>query len=195
MNSENNASVLSKLQSVRLPLWVSLVLAVLLVFLYLSKQMALSAAEARLESERQQLSSQFAAEKAALLARANAAIAENSQAAHLLFGKSLSWAVRGELMRGNLGEIDQFLGELVRNDRVQQALVVDRDGRIVLASDRKLQGASFTEHFPAGLLGAPDVAISDGEEGTKQLVMPVQGLNARLGSVLVVYRPEAPITD
>src|SRR5690606_4796087 len=101
MSSESNESILAKLQNARLPLWITLVLAVLLVFVFVSRQMALTAAEARLAAETQRLSEQFAAEKAALLARANTAISANSQAAHLLVGKTLSWAVRGEQIRGN----------------------------------------------------------------------------------------------
>lgn len=195
MSSESNESILSKLQNARLPLWITLVLAALLVFVFVSQRMVLSAAEARLAAETQRLTEQFAAEKSALLARANSAISGNSEAAHLLVGKTLSWAVRGEQIRGNLGEIDQFVGELVRNERVQQVLVVDRDGRISLASDRKLQGAAFSDHFPADLLGAPDVSVTDGGDGLKHLVMPIQGLNARLGSVLVVYRPEPLLSE
>lgn len=195
MSTEADATFLSKLQSTRLPVWIPLVLAILALVLFLAWRMAVSSAEDRLEAERAAWTAQAAAEKAALLARANAAIAANSEAAHRLFGTSLAWAVRGELNRGNLGEVDQFIGELVRNERIQQVVLTDRDGRITLASDRKLVGARFAEHFPAGLLAAPEVGIEDGAEGAKNLAMPIQGLTSRLGSVLVVYTPEPALTE
>lgn len=191
MNTTQPAeSPLAKLQSIRLPLWLVLVLTVLLLALFISRQMALSEAEARFASERAALTAQMASEQAALLARANAAIAQNSDAAHVLFGTSLAWAIRGDLLQGNTGEIDLFFGELVRNARIQQVALADRDGRVMLASDRKLQGALFSEHFPAELATGQEVAVHAGNGGNKYLLMPIQGLNTRLGTAVIVYTPE-----
>lgn len=190
MTAESSQSPLSKLQSIRLPLWLVLVVTALLLALFVSRQLALSQAQARFESERAALVAQMASEKAALLARANAAIAQNSDAAHVLFGTALAWAVRGDLLQGNTGEVDLFFGELVRNSRIQQVALADREGRITLASDRKLQGALFSEHFPAELATGQDVAVHAGNGGNQYLLMPIQGLTARLGTVVLVYTPE-----
>ncbi len=195
MNAVANPSPLSKLQTVRVPLWVPLTLAVLLLLLFVWKYVALSAAEARLEEQRIALTEQAAREKAALLARANAAITQYSDEAHVLLGTGLSWAVRGEMIQGNLGQVDEFFGELVRNPRIQRVALADASGRILTASDRKLEGGTFSEHFPAELLNAPGVAVHPGEQGQKNLALPVQGLTQRLGTVIVAYQPEPALTD
>lgn len=195
MNVEASPSALSKLQTVRVPVWVPLTLAVLLLILFVWKYVALNAAEARLEEQRVALTEQAAREKAALLARANAAIAQYSDEAHVLLGNSLSWSVRGAMIQSNLGLVDEFFGELVRNDRIQRVALADSSGRILTASDRKLQGGTFSEHFPAELLNEPAVAVHPGEDGQKNLALPVQGLTQRLGTVVVAYQPEPALTD
>ncbi len=195
MSADTPETFAAKLQSVRVPLWLPLLLGALLVVVFIWKQWAMSAAEAERESQRIALTEQAAREKAALLARANEAIARNSDAAHRLMGATLAWSVRGEKSRGNLGQIDEFFGELVRNERIQQAALADHDGQILLSSDRKLQGARFADHFPVEMLGEPTVAIHPGKDGTKYLVMPILGLTSRTGSVILVYRPEPALTD
>lgn len=195
MNADAPETFAAKLQSVRVPLWLPLLLGVLLVVVFIWKQWALNAAEAELEAQRIALTEQAAREKAALLARANEAIARNSEAAHRLMGATLAWSVRGEMSRGNMGQIDEFFGELVRNDRIQQAALADPGGQILLSSDRKLQGARFADHFPAELLSEPTVAIHPGKDGNKYLVMPIFGLTSRTGSVILVYQPESALTD
>lgn len=195
MNTTSPAgSFLSKLHSHRLPAWLPLVLALALIAAVISRQVALDHARALLDAQRSEFVAQLASEKAALLTRANAAIAQNSDAAHILFGTALAWAIRGDLLLGNTGEIDLFFGELVRNPRIQQVALTDRDGRILLASDRKLQTAAFAEHFPAELLNEQQVAVHAGNGGNKYLLMPIQGLNSRLGTVVLVYTPEPAIS-
>ena len=194
MNAQASSSPMSKLQTIRVPLWVPVALAVLVLILLVWKYLALSAAEARLEEQRIALTEQASREKAALLARANAAIAQYSDEAHVLLGTSLSWSVRGAMIQNNLGLVDEYFGELVHNERIQSVALADTSGRILTASDRKLQGGTFSEHFPAELLNEPGVAIHPGEEGQKNLALPVQGLTQRLGTVVVVYKPEPALT-
>lgn len=184
------ASMFDRLRGMQLPVWVVVALVVALALMFVWKQAAVGAAEERLEAERQALAAQLADEKSAVLARAGEAIARGSEANHLLFGTALAWAVRGELIRANLDQIDQYFNELVRNERFRVVLLAGADGRIQLASDRKLQGGLLTEHFP-GLPGeAPAVAVREGAEGEKLLVLPIQGLTSRLGTVVLAYRPE-----
>lgn len=183
-------TLMDRVRTTRVPLWTSavLVLAVLLVFAW--KQIGVGAAERRLQADRQALSAQLAEERAALLARAREAVARSSEANHLMFGTALAWAVRGELIRGNHDQIDQYFNELVRNQRIRVAVLAAADGKVLLASDRKLQGGLLAEHFPGELVEEPAVIVRDGADGEKLLVLPIQGLTTRLGTVVVAYRPE-----
>ncbi len=184
------ATLMDRLRTTRVPLWTTVVLALAVLLVLAWKQIAVGAAERRLESDRQALSAQLAQERTALLTRAGTAIARSSEANHLMFGTALAWAVRGELIRGNHDQIDQYFNELVRNERIRVALLAAADGKVLLASDRKLQGGLLAEHFPGELVEEPAVIVRDGADGEKLLVLPIQGLTTRLGTVVVAYRPE-----
>jgi len=102
---------------------------------------------------------------------------------------ALAWAVRGELIRNNLDQVDQFFNEMVRMERVERVVLAGQDGKVLLSSDKRFQGGDFAALYPAELLGAPQVAVLAGAEGKKRLVLPVMGLSARLGTVVMDYAP------
>ena len=173
----------------RMPAWLALVLLlILLIVLLIWKQMAVSTAEARLAEERQTLTQQFEADKAAVLGQAREAVARNSEQAHRLVGQALSWAVRGELIRNNLDQIDQYFQELVKTERIRQVALVGNDGKVLLATDKKLQGSDFGASQPADLLNAETVEIRPAQTANENyLVMPVMGLNVRMGTAVLRY--------
>jgi hypothetical protein len=191
----SEASAWTRLQTMQVPVWTLLVAVLIILLLLVWKQTAVSNVEADLQNRMRTLTEQSSAQRATLLSNANTAIRQNSDAAHVLMGTTLAWSIRGEMIRGNLGQIDEFFADLVRNERIQLVVLVDPAGRIVLASDRKLQDAAFTEHFPGNLLDATTVSVHPGAETSRYLLMPIQGLNSRLGSALLVYAAEPALAE
>ncbi len=185
---------LAILRETKLPLWVSLLLVVLLVVVFIWARVAIGAAEARLERERQALSAKFEADRAALLARLKDFTARQDEAAQRRFGTALAWAVRGELIRNNLDQVDQFFNALVRLQGVERVVLAAQDGKIVLASDKRWQGSDFSALYPAALLATAEVSVLPGAEGKRRLVAPVFGLSARLGTLVMDYTPPAAPT-
>ena len=192
MESEQAVQKPSRLRTVKLPLWVSLLL--LLMFLTTLGYLALSQREAarRQEAAVQDLTSRFTAEKTAAAAQAQEAFTRQSEAAYRLFGTALAWSVRDALMRKNLDEIDQYFGELVKDERIRLVLLADATGNVIVSTDRNFKGAPFAQHFPAAALEHKSVSIESAEGQMKRLVMPIQGLNERLGTALLVYQAPAP---
>jgi len=184
------ASAPSKLRTTKVPLWVALVLAGMLLAALAASAIYQRNSERRYEIAAQELTQKLDKEKAAVQSLAQEALTRHGEEAHRLFGTALAWAVRSALMRGNYDEIDQYFTELVRNQRIRLILLADNNGKVVLATDRDLKGANFGQHFPAALLDEPAVAIHAGEGQLRRLVMPIQGLSARMGTALLVY--EAP---
>ena len=173
---------------VKLPLWVSLILLVLLIAVIAWAQFSRSSVEQRFQRERQELTEKLNAEKGALMARAQHALVQQSEEAFRLFGTALGWAVRSAVMRNNRDEVDQYFTELVKHERVRLALLADPGGKIVVSSDRNFQGAEFAQHFPVALLQGTSVAVHAGEGELKRLVIPIHGLSKNLGTVLVLYQ-------
>lgn len=180
---------LAVLQETRLPLWVSLLLALLLVIVFIWSRVAIGAAEARLEHARQEMTGKFESDRSALLARMQDYATRLDDDAQQRFGMALAWAVRGELIRNNLDQVDQFFNEMARMERVVRVVLADQNGKMLLSSDKRYQGGDFTALYPAGLLGTPQVTVLAGADGRKRLVLPVMGLAARLGTVVIDYAP------
>lgn len=185
---------LAMLRETKLPLWVSLLLIVLLVVVFIWSRVSIGAAEARLESERQEMTRQFESDRAALLARLEDFTARQDDDAQRRFGTALAWAVRGELIRNNLDQVDQFFNEMVRMERVERVVLAAQDGKILLSTDKRWQGGDFSALYPAELLGTPQVSVLPGAEGKKRVVVPVMGLSSRLGTVVMDYTPLAAPT-
>jgi len=172
-----------------LPLWVSLLLALLLVIVFIWSRVSIGAAEARLESERQEMTRKLESDRAALLARLQDYTVRQDDESQRRFGLALAWAVRGELIRNNLDQVDQFFNEMVRMARVERVVLAGPDGKLLLSSDKRYQGGDFSTLYPAELLATPQVAVLAGAEGKKRVVVPVMGLTARLGTVVMDYAP------
>ena len=184
-------SPVARLQQIKLPLWVGLALLLLLIIVLAWNRFGAGSAERRFAEERQQLAAELHAERSAMQREAQEALARQTQDLQLLFGKALAWAVRSAVLRNNFDEIDQYFGELVKNPRISLVLLADTEGKVLRASDRKYVETGFAEHFPAELLRGEEVAVHPGEGERKRLVLPIQGLTSRQGTVLLVYAPTA----
>lgn len=182
-------SVLDMLRETRLPLWVSLLLALLLLIVFVWSRVSIGTAEARLANERQEMTRRLVSDRAALLARLQDFTARQDEESQRRFGTALAWAIRGELIRNNLDQVDQYFNEMVRMERVERVVLAGQDGKILLSSDRRYQRGDFAALYPAELLGVPQVSVMAGAEGKKRVVIPVMGLTARLGTVVMDYTP------
>jgi len=181
------SSLLARLQQIKLPVWVSLLLLLALVIVAAWAAYSISSGERRLAQERQQLEQKLEADTSALRREAQEAVARQTQEMQLLFGTALAWSVRSAMLRNNLDEIDQYFGELVKNPRIALVLLADVDGKVLRTTDRKYLDGQFSAHFPEDLLKVENVVVRSGEGDRIRLVLPIQGLTARLGTVLLMY--------
>jgi len=111
------------------------------------------------------------------------------------FGVPLAWAIRREMMGSNLDLVDQYVTDLVKLDGFEGVTVAKADGSIVVASDRRHLGAAFGSLHAERYLTAEQISAEETAPGQWLLVVPVMGLNTRLGTVAIDYRapPSAPV--
>ena len=172
----------------RVPLWAVLVLLLLSLGALGWQYVAMSRAEARLEKDRAAMTAQFETDRNALLSQLRTRMAAQSDEAERQFGLSLAWAVRGEMIRNNLDQVDQFFAEIVKLPNTERVLLVGNDGKVLVTTDRRYQGADAATLVAADLLQQTAVGVTSGTGDTKQLVIPIMGLNSRLGTVVMNYR-------
>jgi hypothetical protein len=136
--------------------------------------------QARYDAERAQSSS---AQKQALSGQARELLR--------LSARPLAWSIRAELLRGNLAQVDDYFREYVRERGVTSLMLVDKDGRIALATNRKLETQPAASVIAKPLLEAPEVAVE--ESGTTlRMAVPVMGFDRRLGTLVVDYDTQGP---
>ena len=185
-NADAKPSAAARLLKTKVPLWTALVLIVLLIAMGIAQYAAVRNAERQAELERQELARTLKTEIAAAQARNRQTLVRQSDQAHLLFGSALAWAVRSALVQNRPSEVDQYFAELVKNDGIKLALLVDGKGKIVASSDRQFAGKSFGAHFAPELLRADRISLHP-NGGDSHLVIPIRGLTTRLGTVLVAH--------
>ena len=104
-----------------------------------------------------------------------------------LFALPLAWSVRKELMRSNYDAIDDYFNELIQRKGFGVIMLVDPAGTIKVSTDRKLQGGSFLLRYPQMKLGTPVQVSYALPEGKSMFLVPVMGLNSRLGTIAFIY--------
>ena len=104
------------------------------------------------------------------------------------FGQVLSWAVRGELIRNNLDQIDQYLSEIVKMKDTERVVLIGDDGQLLVSTDKRLEEAKGTELFPKEILNLQKITVKSDVDGRKIMVVPVMGLNKKIATVVVSYK-------
>ncbi len=106
------------------------------------------------------------------------------------FGQILSWAVRGELIRNNIDQIDQYLNEIVKMKDTERVVLIDDDGKLLVSTDKRLEESNGAELFPREILSLQKITVKSDIDGKKILVVPVMGLNKKIATVIVSYKQQ-----
>ncbi|MBU1395787.1 MAG: hypothetical protein KKE84_06545 [Gammaproteobacteria bacterium] len=167
----------------RLPIIVAVIGIAIIGWLVVSKGTAVRQAQETVAAQRAEWVKQAEARQAGMV----------KQSLNL-FGVPLAWAVRREMMAGNLDQVDQYVTDLVKLEGVEGVTVAQADGSVAVASDRRHLGTAFGGLYAERHLTAEQITAEETAPGQWLLVVPVMGLNARLGTVAIEYRapPSAP---
>jgi len=172
---------LAKIPTMQLPARYAVVLVGIIVIIFAWKLIAVSKVESdmakKLENERVIITQQAReyADKQYLKEEER-------------FGQVLSWAVRGELIRNNLDQIDQYLSEIVKMKDTERVVLIGDDGQLLVSTDKRLEEAKGTEIFPKEILNLQKITVKSDVDGRKILVVPVMGLNKKIATVVVSYK-------
>jgi hypothetical protein len=104
-----------------------------------------------------------------------------------LFSLPFAWAVRKELIRYNYDQIEEYFNELIKRKEFGIIMLVDPSGIIKVSTDRKLQGSSFFRSYPAINLGSSELVSYPVTKGKSLFLVPVMGLNGKIGTICFAY--------
>lgn len=161
----------------RLLIIVAAVGIAIIGWLAVSKGMAVNAAE-----------EEAAAERAEIVKKAEARHAETVKQSLTMFSVPLGWAIRREMMADNMDQVDQYVTDLVKQKGFERMVVAKVDGAVAVSSDRKNLGAPFGSLYAERYLTADQISVEEASPGKWLVVVPILGLNARLGTLAIEYQ-------
>jgi C4-dicarboxylate-specific signal transduction histidine kinase len=118
-------------------------------------------------------------------------IENRTQALLRLVTIPIQWALRTEMMSGSLAQVEQYLFQIVKEPGIDYAALVDLNGEIKLASDKKTEGKAYKDVFKEDISGMDKMQIVNREHDEKIILAPITGLNEKLGTVILRYHPRS----
>ncbi len=117
-----------------------------------------------------------------------------SYEAHLkLLAKPYVWAVRAEMMRGNINQVNLFANDMVKEKNFQRIVIANDKGIIVSSTNKKDEGQPFaTVGKEAGLSGN-NTTVENLDDSILVMTTPIMGFNNRLGTLLIKYAIQQPV--
>lgn len=172
---------LAKIPNMQLPIWYAGVFIGIIVVLLAWKMIAVS----KVESD---MAKKLDGERALITQQAREYADKQYMREEERFGQVLSWAVRGELIRHNLDQVDQYMSEIVRMKDTERVVLIGEEGQLLLSTDKRLEEAKGTEIFPKEILNLQKITVKSDVDGRKLLVVPVMGLNKKIATLVVSYK-------
>ena len=156
-----------------------LVLLLCALGLYVWKELAIQNLEVEMEDQRIEMEKE----------RQDALDARTRTMLHLA-ARPLAWAVRAEMMQGNLNQIDDYFRDFVREEGVQSIFLIDKENKVVLATNRKLETQPADQVVSQAIQNAESVLVEK-SDSVLRLSVPIMSLNEKLGVLVVDYEPQA----
>lgn len=159
----------------------TLILILLIAGMYGWKNMAVL----RVEKETQKQASKLAS-------AIDQRILEKNRALLRMTAIPLSWVVRMEMPKGNYDNIDQYFKQIIKEDEFKVILLAGTDGKIIVSTDRRMEGADLSRYYSASYLDQYETTVGRLDNGDLIVAAPVMGLTAKLGVLIMVYPMQSP---
>ncbi len=126
-----------------------------------------------------------------LIIEQSAAFSSNQEKSFLtLIAKPLSWAVRTQMLRSNLDEVDDYFNQMIKENRFEMISLINEDGTIVVCTNKKIEGEKAAVHLGNLSFDTSTTEVQDAKNDTLFVVAPVMGYDKRLGIMVIQYKSE-----
>lgn len=149
---------------------------VLLASLWVWKSIEISQVEKRAEGQKQ-----------AIKITAKNQLMEAHEAHLKLLAKPMIWALRTEMMQGNMGQVNLYLSDLVKEKNIQRVLVANPKGTVIASTNKKDEGQSFISLGAGNIQNNDNTTIQQAGDSKLMVTSPIMGFNNRLGTLLIKY--------
>jgi len=109
-----------------------------------------------------------------------------------LLTKPYVWAVRAEMMKGNINQINLYALDLIKEKNFQLIAIANDSGIIVSSTDKKDEGKPFTSIGEAVALTNNDTMVENTGDSILVVTSPIMGFNKRIGTLFFKYAVQLP---
>lgn len=128
-----------------------------------------------------------------LLREETSSIINKSHKTYLkLFVKPYAWAIRSELLTGNIKQVNLYSNEMVKEEDVLGVIVSNGSGVIISSTNKKNEGNSISGIAPSNYEKSDSIIVETINDSTLLVVSPIMGFNNRLGTLMITYRVRVP---
>lgn len=126
----------------------------------------------------------FHAEKSAIISNYENQIDSLKLSRIELATKTFSWAVRSDMMRNNIENINELFNQFIRTSDAKLLQLIDtKTNTVVLSTDKKFQGQRFT--LPSFISLEIESTVSDSV--STKVYTPIMGINEMLGLLIAEF--------
>ena len=139
------------------------------------------------------LKKEHAARELQLKQQAQALLISSDQHYLQLLAKPYVWAIRTEMMAGNLGQVNLYANDMVKEKNMKSIVIADNKGIIVSSTDKKLEGQNFAAVGNQSYLNINHTTVDQVNDSLLVMASPIMGFNSRLGTLMITYAPKIPV--
>lgn len=136
-----------------------------------------------------------AADRQNLKEQATVRIVQTHEEHLKLLAKPLVWAVRGEMMQGNMNQVNLFVNDMVKEKNFQRIVIANDKGIIVSSTNKKDERKEFTTVGKQDYLSSNTPIVESINDSIVVMSSPIMGVNNRLGTFMINYKVIKPDFD
>ncbi len=165
-------------------LYLTLILILAIVGVYIWKSFEIRGLEKKMDEQR-----------ASLTKKSQNILVSRSKDFLYLVTLALSWAVQKEMVAENYGLIDNYLNEIVKKFNMKQISLSKQDGRIVVSTDKSLEGKDLSLIIPVELMNTDSIHVDEDINENIRVIAPIFNLNQKIGLLVLLYSKEKIILE
>ena len=109
-----------------------------------------------------------------------------------LLAKPYVWAVRTELMKGNISQVNLYADDMIKEKNFLLIAVANDSGIVVSSTNKKDEGKPFTSIGDASALNNNNTIVKNTGDSVLIVTSPIMGFNSRLGTLFIKYAIQLP---
>lgn len=112
-----------------------------------------------------------------------------------LLAKPYVWAVRTELMKGNINQVNLYADDMIKEKNFLLIAVANDSGIIVSSTNKKDEAKPFTSIGEAASLNNNNTMVENTGDSVLIVTSPIMGFNSRLGTLFIKYAIQLPALE